>query len=133
MMRTFMVVVVFFSLLLFVSFAFAQEFNIVVLRDVDSGREVILRKGDILLIILKEVKTAGFQWDIVEFDTSKLLFLRSDSIKLSPAGTLGGTELRIFTFKAVSPGRTPIRLVYRRAWESFSSQQKLFYAEIAVR
>lgn len=125
-MKVYPFLLIFLLLLSSLAPAFAEEFNIAVLKEGDSGREVLLRRGDILLIVLREVKTAGFQWEVVELDTSKLLFLRSDSLKLSPPGALGGAELRIFTFKAVSPGRTPIRLIYRRSWESFSYPQKLF-------
>ncbi|MCS7232750.1 MAG: protease inhibitor I42 family protein [Synergistetes bacterium] len=119
--------------LFFWSFAFAQgSFNVIALKEEDSGREVLLKRGDILVVLLREVTTAGFVWKVTDFDKGRLLFLKSDNVKLSPLGVLGGTDLRIFVFRAIEIGKTPLKIVYSRPWEDFSVYGKLFYLELFI-
>jgi len=122
------------GIVFFTFLAFAQsDFDIVTLKEEDTGREIVLRDGDILVVLLKEVSTAGYRWDVVNFDRDKLLFLHSESLRLSPSGVLGGTNLRVFLFKAVGLGRTPIQIVYHRPWEAVRYPQRVFYIEANIK
>ncbi|MBC7332687.1 MAG: protease inhibitor I42 family protein [Synergistetes bacterium] len=121
------------GIVFFTFLAFAQsDFDIVTLKEEDKGSEITLRNRDVLVILLKEVSTAGYKWDVVNFDRDKLLFIQSKSLKLSPPGLLGGPNLRIFVFKAVGLGRTPIQIVYHRPWENLGYPQKVFYVEANI-
>jgi len=133
-MKASLISMVFVIFLLFVPFAFAQGgFDLVVLKEEDSNSEVALRVGDVLLVALKEVPSAGYKWEVLDFDRTKILFLQTEALRLSPPGVLGGTELRLFVFKAVSRGRTPLRIVYSRPWESFKGPLRAFYIEANIK
>lgn len=128
---------VIFLLVLFLfsaSLAFAKDdFNVIALREEDGGGEVDLRKGDFLVLLLREVSGSGFRWEVVSFDRGKLLFLSSQSVSLSLPGVVGGTGLRVLAFKAVGSGRTPLRIVYHRPWETLKPPLKEFCVDLNIR
>ncbi|GEM_PF-1802538 len=127
-------------LLLFVRFLFPgsfswafSEFNVLAFVESDSGREVEVAKGDVVVILLREVETAGYLWEVVELDLDRLLFLSSESVKLSPPGMLGGENLRVFFLRAVASGKAKVKLVYRRPWESFKPPDRVFHLTLRVK
>ncbi|MBI5896866.1 MAG: protease inhibitor I42 family protein [Desulfobacterales bacterium] len=82
--------------------------------DRDQERQALPEQR--VLIQLPENPTTGYQWQIEAFDPRVLTAAGSD-VAASSGGRLGGGGLRTFVFTALAPGRTTVRLRYRRPWE----------------
>ena len=95
----------------------------------DRGRTVTLPVGTRFSIALKENPTTGYRWSEPEFDKSCLV-LDGDEYVPDAGARIGGGGVRTFGFTVVSPGRTVVRLAYRRSWEATTAQESGF--EITV-
>jgi predicted secreted protein len=83
------------------------------------------------VIQLDEVPTSGYRWEVGNFDPAVLEFLRDDFVP-SGGARIGGGGQREFCFRAVGPGRSPVRLIHRRPWESESESVEELNATIEV-
>lgn len=85
----------------------------------DNGTQIHLQKGDFLRVSLSSNATTGYQWEVVELDTSMLQQI-GESEYVSPEQTdppmvgAGGTE--IFRFRAVDIGNSSLKLIYKQPW-----------------
>ncbi len=84
------------------------------------------------MIQLDENPTTGYQWQIDAFD-SQVLNESGSRYESSSTGRLGGAGLRTFVFTAREPGRTTVRLSYRRPWEAAPRDASTFSVDIQVR
>ena len=98
----------------------------------DSGRHVQLRPGQEMDVVLFENGTTGYQWQIVPVSGGVLEEAAKPDFKPS-SGLIGAGGKKTFHFKATSPGRTILRLVYRRPWEANVLPIKTFLVRITVR
>ena len=84
-----------------------------------SGGTVHLTPGQSLEVLLASNPTTGFSWSVDEMDTTVLTKTSSDYKPQSQdplvVGSGGHDEWR---FTAIAPGRTPLKMVYARTWES---------------
>jgi len=86
----------------------------------DNGREIELKKGDILVITMKANPTTGYTWQVAESPDEQVM-QQVDGIEFKPvseqASELGGAGgVQIIQFKIVNAGRTALKLVYHRPW-----------------
>ena len=82
-----------------------------------NGSEVLTPVGTKIIVTLASNATTGYAWELAELDTSILentahTYVPPDSDLVGA----GGSERWEFT--ARSAGTTPLRLEYRRSWES---------------
>lgn len=69
--------------------------------------------GTTFQIIIDSNPTTGYHWEIVgELDKSMVEFVSKDYKSTSQPGLAGGGGMDIWTFKAVSTGKTKITLGY---------------------
>lgn len=84
----------------------------------NNGSTVLLEASGILIVQLQGNPSTGYAWQIK--DTLRPRVLKSlgqpklDCDETEVAGTPCSVE---FQFRAVSPGTTPLELVYKRSWE----------------
>jgi inhibitor of cysteine peptidase len=97
----------------------------------DDGRTVGVHMGDILQVNLPENPTTGYRWKVHECDDAILTF---EGVEFHPEGTVvvGGGGVRVFEFRAVAPGTTPLQLKLLRQWEGDGSIMEWFRAAIDV-
>ena len=102
------------------------------LSEKDNGKQVHLRSGQSMDIVLFENATTGYQWQIVSID--KDILVEAEKPDFEPAsGLLGAGGKKTYHFKAASPGKTELRFAYRRPWEANVSPIKTFTVWITVR
>jgi inhibitor of cysteine peptidase len=89
---------------------------------------VSLSTGDTLTIDLEGNPTTGYLWVFgAPFDSSLLLMTAESYTKPDLAkGKTGAPVRKIMTFKAMAPGRTGLKLDYRRPWERSEKPIKTF-------
>ena len=99
----------------------------------DNGTQIHLQKGDFLRVSLSSNATTGYQWEVVELDTSMLQQI-GESEYVSPEQTdppmvgVGGTE--IFRFRAIDSGTSSLKLVYKQPWGT--EVARTYVLEVAI-
>ncbi len=102
----------------------------------DSGRHIELRKGQILAVSLESNPSTGYSWHVAEGTGSVIDqpedkdFTTADNVN-PPRPGAGGIET--FRFRALSKGRSSLRLIYQRPWEKKWEPLKTFTLTLEVR
>lgn len=92
-----------------------------------NSAEVTIPIGETFEICLKENPTAGFRWNLDSRGGPSCVLLNEH---FSPEHqALGSPGIHHWNFKAVAPGRSTIKLTYRRSWQK-SSPARTFRLEI---
>ena len=99
----------------------AAEATITVTKE-QSGREIALKVGDILLIELPAKGGTGYSWAAEETFPPYLKLLDQTTRQLTegrPGGPVrvGGPVMQVWRFKAERPGAGEINMAYFRPWE----------------
>jgi inhibitor of cysteine peptidase len=99
----------------------------------DNGREIDLKKGDVLVITLKGNPTTGYTWDVVEPLDAQIL-QQVGEIEFKPeSDLLGAGGVQIIRFEIVNTGRTALKLVYHRPWEKDVEPLETFAIQVVAR
>jgi predicted secreted protein len=88
----------------------------VVLNKQDSGKQIDVRRGEVVQVELEAMGTAGYQW-FVESSDQKILRLVSEETKVLHPESLGSPVLMVWKFEAIKEGMTEIRMDHYRSWE----------------
>ena len=102
------------------------------LSEKDSGAVVRLRPRGKLEIALDSNPTTGYRWEVASMDESVLRQVGEPEFK-SDSKALGAGGKTIFTFQAVSEGKTVLKLIYRRSWEKKAQPAKVFEVSVEVK
>jgi predicted secreted protein len=91
--------------------------SVVILQKEDSGREVVVKSGDVIQIELSGSGGTGYWWHVTKMD-SKCAELVSEETKAPPDKKLLGAPTKgTWRFKAKEPGKTDLIMKYYRVWE----------------
>lgn len=101
----------------------------VVIEKDGEGRQYQVSPGQTVSLRLPENPTTGYRWEVEFFDDSILGAPASD-FYTSGEPAVGAGGIRTFAFEARSPGKTHLRLILKRSWES--KQQAADYFAITV-
>jgi predicted secreted protein len=90
-----------------------------------SGRMVTLHRCERVTIRLKEQFDGGYQWKATHRPAAKILKLVSDkTLTSAQPGLVGGSDTRVFVYRAVGKGRTSLTLTESRPFASHSQIAK---------
>lgn len=112
--------------LLFPALLHAKE-----LSEKDSGKSVSLSAGNGISLKLAGNPTTGYGWEIAEIDRSILVSAPSPQYTPDSALTGAGGNYN-FSFIGIKPGKSAVRLVYRRSWEKDVAPVKTVNLKITV-
>jgi inhibitor of cysteine peptidase len=87
----------------------------VTVRKDDNRRHVDIRPGDDLRVILPEIPSTGFRWQVTGVEPTILGEVGS-SFK-SESEAVGGGGMRTMSYQAVGVGKCQIRFLLTRPWE----------------
>jgi inhibitor of cysteine peptidase len=104
---------------------------VITLTKEDNGKTIELKAGDKLVVYLDENPTTGYRWTVEQggegiFDPPNSEFIQTPEAKTGAGGK------RVFTFHALKPGKTSLKLKHWRAWQGDSSVTTHFSVEILV-
>lgn len=87
---------------------------------------IYVRPDEIFSIVLDGNPTTGFSWVMSFPEEEKGLKLLEERYKPSAAAEarLGASGKQIYTFQALKPGQTKVRVVYRRPWVPSSADTR---------
>ncbi|MET1162739.1 MAG: protease inhibitor I42 family protein [Pseudoxanthomonas sp.] len=86
--------------------------------DAVQGKEIHLRRGQLLAIELASNASTGYGWEVVEAGDPVLAAApvpASNAPSATPMPGAGGTSR--WRYRAMQAGTALVRLVYRRSWE----------------
>ena len=101
----------------YLSPAGSEEVNV---NEQNDGGHIELEQGQILVVTLESNPTTGYSWQQAENQEPYLEQMGQPEFKSSQTGgppMVGAGGWEIFRFKAISPGKMTLQLVYRRPWE----------------
>ena len=103
--------------------------------DESSKKEIVcLKKGDILEIILGTNPSTGYEWSVVNIDSTKLKIVSESYIANQVnRAVVGGGGNKIYLFKTISKGNTAIELIYFRSFEKEIPPKKKFHINLNIR
>jgi predicted secreted protein len=93
----------------------------------DAGEHYEVRVGTRIEVRLDENPGTGYRWE--SLIDPQLLRQVGDRYEASPDRP-GAPGTRVTTLEAVRPGRTELRFVRRRAWETSPTDEFLVHIEI---
>ncbi len=100
------------------------------LTEADENRAIELEAGAFFQIVLEANPSTGFGWEPASFNESVIRKLETEFLPYAAAPGSGGRQ--ILKFKAVAPGYTLLRLLYRRPFEQDVPAVKSFEIGINV-
>ena len=100
----------------------------------DNGSTVNVATGDSVTIELEANPSTGYLWTFgAPFDPELLLMTSETYSKPDGSKNMVGVPVkRIMTFKAIAPGRTGLKLDYRRPWERNEKPAKTFEVLLVI-
>ena len=107
----------------------------VTLGTAGNGQLVTLKADQVLVITLPSNPSTGYRWEVTEVEQS-ILQQQGEAVytvtapKTTPVAGAGGTET--FRFKAGGAGRTNLKLVYHRSWETGVAPLQTYSVEVEV-
>ncbi len=85
--------------------------------DGENGKDLILRRGDLLTVTLNANRTTGYGWH-PSFSREGILTSKGAAVyQHGHTGMVGAGGTEIWTFRAVREGKTTLTLGYVRPWE----------------
>ena len=100
----------------------------------DSGSQVEVEKGQVLVISLESNPSTGYSWDVMEIDESILKQDGESEFISSQSGDIvGAGGVEILRFETTGVGTTYLELGYRRVWEEDVAPLMLYTLSVVVR
>ena len=93
--------------------------NVVSLVASDNGKTVAAQVGQQITITLKGNPTTGYLWSVAGFSSNAVEQVGEVEYRRDEAGKhrVGSGGVFAVTFQAARPGKSTVRLEYRRPWE----------------
>lgn len=95
------------------------------------------RAGRTVQIALPELSSgAGYSWQLSSFDEGFLALVSEEVLTSQPPEnatvprSVGGSNVRLFTFQALKRGKTQLVFQYGRPWETTSVESRVYQVQI---
>ncbi len=98
----------------------------------DNNREMQVNFGDVLNVELKTQGGTGYSWYIDELDETHLKLINTKTKEITPKNIAGGPVFGIWSFKAIAPGETILRMLCYRVWEGKEYAIKKFEVKLHI-
>lgn len=102
------------------------------LAEQDNGQAAEVNSGERVSITLEGNPTTGYSWELIEYDAAVVEPVGEAEYK-SDSKLIGGGGAYTFTFKALVPGMTTVKLVYQRSWETDTEPIEVFEVTLKVK
>ncbi len=100
----------------------------------DTGCTIMLNVGDTLCIMLTGNPSTGYGWYVDAVDSTvlgRITMIRKDQ-RQKRSQKVGGPSSFYFDYRVISPGRSAIRIVYKREWERDIPPARIFNLNINI-
>ncbi len=100
-----------------------KRIKVIEIDETANGREVHLRVGDELKLSLRENRSTGYAWQLIDGPDSALHVI-ADSFETAATSRPGTPGERHWTFRAFDSGHAHIELQSKRSWEDGPSGKR---------
>lgn len=90
--------------------------NIVIIKKEDDGKEIGIKRGDVIQIELERMGSTGYKWYVDAIDAEHLELITEETVSLEE-GVTGGPVLDIWRLKALKKGHVEMKIDCYREWE----------------
>ncbi len=103
----------------------------------DNGSTVELKsgQGQVVSITLDANPTTGYTWEVVDAPDEQIM-RQVGEIEFIPSrqesGIVGAGGVQIIRFEIVNAGRTSLKLVYHRSWETGVEPRETFFMHVVA-
>jgi len=97
---------------------FSVLLTLAVSASAQNAKPITVTTGQQFNVKLASNRTTGYKWDLAKPLDAKLLTLVTNEYARPNPQLIGGGGNEVWTFKAVSEGKTEIALKYFRSWET---------------
>jgi predicted secreted protein len=94
----------------------------------DTTKKITVLATDTFIIELPVSLGTGFRWFLGDSLNKNRVILENTRYASSPDSRPGAAGIQTFIFKALSPGTTTIRLVYKQPWDTSSTNKEQSYS-----
>ena len=101
------------------------------LNEKDTAGTIDIVVGDTLEIMLKGNPTTGYIWEAASVDTSVLSEVREPEFRPESDARGSGGKI-VMNFRAISVGKTLLKLIYHRPFEKNKPPIKVFSVDVMV-
>lgn len=106
--------------------------SLLLLTEADAGRSLELKAGGRIEVTLQGNPATGFEWTVGGGDAAIVKLLGSPEI--GPSDNTPGAPGRVtLRFAAVAAGKTKLRLIYHRPFETDKPPERTFEVTLTVR
>jgi inhibitor of cysteine peptidase len=106
----------------------------IIIKEYSQKEEYLLKKGDIVEVILNANPSTGYMWSIENIDNLKLKIVdETYTAKKVKRDIVGSGGNKIYLFKAINKGNTAIDLIYSRPFEKELPPKKKFHVNLEIR
>lgn len=98
----------------------------------DNGREITIRRGDIIQIELERSGGTGYEWYLEQDYKEYFELVKEDQKELSKEGLLGTPVITWWQLKAVKKGAPKLKLLLYRNWEGKDKAVSLFEVKVKI-
>jgi len=100
------------------------------LTENNSDSVVLVKRGQVIEIVLAMNPTTGYQWEAVSFNKE---ILKKDASRFIPQGNeYGAGGVMVFRFEALLEGETNLKIGYFRPFDKDKKFERLFQVVIKV-
>jgi len=101
---------------------------------VDKGKTLTVKVGQEIIVSLKGNPTTGYSWSLAGIDGQAVALDGEVKYKEDrhPAGMVGVPGMFHAKFKTLKPGKSTVRLEYRRPWEKDVKPVETFEVTVSV-
>jgi inhibitor of cysteine peptidase len=85
------------------------------------------------VVELQANPSTGYSWQFAGGDQSLVRLMYEEYMPGEERELVGAPGKQLFYFQAIAPGRTPLRLEYRRSWEKEAAPAKTFSITLVIR
>jgi len=78
----------------------------------DAGRAISAQSGERFDLVLKSNPSTGYHWKLAQTPNGEIVRLYRNEYTADSPGRIGGGGHETWTFRAVAPGATTIRMQY---------------------
>ncbi len=96
----------------------------------DNGKEIDLRQGQVITVVLESNKASGLSWALVE-PTGSVVVMQGSPAYAVKSAKRGGGGTETWHFRAAKPGHQTVKMEYRRKWAS-SVPERTFRLDVNV-
>lgn len=105
--------------------------NVVIVKKQDDGKEIEIKRGDVIQIELEGMGSTGYKWYVDTIDVERVELITEATVALKER-VKGAPVLDVWRLKALKKGHADIKIDYYREWEGIERAIDHFFIRLNI-